>query len=105
MSRIKENTSFICEHCGKEVLPLSNGSYRNHCPYCLYSKHVDIIPGDRLNPCKGLMKPMGIKTNTKKGFQIIHKCLNCGQVKVNRIAENTNQPDDIEKIIKLTENL
>ncbi len=103
MSRNKENTSFNCEYCGKKVLPLSNGSFRNHCPFCLYSKHVDVIPGDRLSSCKGLMEPIGIKMHSKKGFQIMHKCLSCGQIKVNKIAEYTKQPDDIEKIIELTQ--
>ena len=44
---------FVCENCKKEVKPL-NYSSRDHCPYCLYSKHVDINPGDRNNNCKGL---------------------------------------------------
>ncbi len=47
------------------------------------------------------MKPIGIKKNSKKRFQIIHECLICGQIKANKITENTNQPDDIEKIIEL----
>ena len=54
---IDEN--FICENCGKVVKKLGY-SARDHCPYCLYSKHVDIFPGDRENTCKGLLKPMGI---------------------------------------------
>ena len=33
--------SFICEKCGKKVDKLKYSS-RDHCPYCLYSKHVDI---------------------------------------------------------------
>lgn len=37
---------FICEHCGQHV-PKLGYSCRNHCPYCLYSKHVDVNPGDR----------------------------------------------------------
>ena len=35
--------SFICENCGKKVEKLGY-SCRNHCPYCLHSKHVDINP-------------------------------------------------------------
>ena len=45
--------SFTCENCHKEVKPLGYTA-RDHCPYCLYSKHVDINPGDRQNTCKGL---------------------------------------------------
>jgi DNA-directed RNA polymerase subunit RPC12/RpoP len=101
MSREKENTGFICEHCGKIVLPLSNGSYRNHCPFCLYSKHVDILPGDRQSQCGGLMEPISLKYKSAKGYQIIHRCLKCGQQSVNKTAENTVQPDNTEALIKL----
>lgn len=97
----KGNEGFICENCGEEVLPLTNGSYRNHCPKCLYSKHVDEVPGDRLNKCRGLMRPIGIKHKSNKGFQIIHKCLDCGEVKVNIVAENTNQCDSMDEVLKL----
>ena len=38
--------AFVCENCGKEVKKLGY-SCRNHCPECLYSKHVDKNPGDR----------------------------------------------------------
>ena len=64
MSRELENTGFICQNCGKEVLPLTDGSYRNHCPFCLYSLHVDIIPGDRASDCGGIMKPIKIIYNS-----------------------------------------
>lgn len=66
MSRKQENTSFQCEKCGTEVQPLTNGSYRNHCPICLYSKHMDDKPGDRLSKCGGLMKLMGLDYSAKK---------------------------------------
>ena len=32
-------------------------NYTNHCPRCLYSKHVDINPGDRAEQCDGMMEP------------------------------------------------
>lgn len=88
-------------HCGMGVEPLINGSVRNHCPHCLHSRHLDIMPGDRLNDCKGLMRPIGIKTS-KKGMQIIHECTVCGEVKVNKVAEFDDQPDDMDKVIHLT---
>jgi len=101
LSRKNENTGFICGHCGNYVEPLTNGSFRNHCPACLYSLHVDENPGDRSNTCRGLMKPIGVK-NSKKGMQIVHQCTNCGEVKVNIIAEYDHQPDDMDLIIKLS---
>ncbi|HYC79501.1 MAG TPA: RNHCP domain-containing protein, partial [Candidatus Binatia bacterium] len=52
--RTPEN--FVCENCGTKV---SGNGYTNHCPNCLYSKHVDNNPGDRLNKCHGLMEPIG----------------------------------------------
>ena len=55
-----KDEAFICEHCGKSV-PRLNYTARDHCPYCLFSKHVDIMPGDRANQCLGLLKPIGIE--------------------------------------------
>ena len=101
MSRDQENIGFTCEHCGQSVVSLTNGSYRNHCPYCLFSLHVDLIPGDRRNKCGGLMKAIGIQYKSGKGYQIIHRCLRCGEKSVNKVAENTAQPDDINLIIEL----
>ena len=63
---------FICENCHKHVDRL-NYSSRDHCNYCLYSKHVDINPGDRLNECRGLLKPIGIEKH-KDTFKIIYRC-------------------------------
>jgi len=101
VSRKTENTGFTCAYCGAEVKPLTNGSYRNHCPHCLYSLHVDILPGDRDNHCRGLMKPIGIRYHSKKGWQIVHRCQSCGAEKVNRAAVGTAQPDNCETINKL----
>ncbi len=97
----KENSGFTCEHCKRDVLPLTNGSYRNHCPFCLCSKHVDFRPGDRLNDCQGIMDPVGITYKSGKGFQIIHSCEKCKKSTVNKVAEHTVQPDTIDKIIQL----
>lgn len=70
--RLKEN--FLCEVCSYNVI--GNG-YTNHCPKCLYSKHVDIFPGDRSETCKGLMKPIGREEHPKKGSVIHHLCERC----------------------------
>lgn len=87
---------FICEHCQKKVEKL-NYTARDHCPYCLYSKHVDINPGDRCNKCQGLLKPIGIE-KYRNTYKIIYKCLKCNQTHKNIIAMD----DDFEKIIKLS---
>lgn len=93
--RNKENTGFDCEYCGEKVYPLSNGSYRNHCPTCLYSKHVDNTPGDRKSTCGALMLPIDLIYTGNKGYQIVHQCSACKKVQKNKIAEDTIQPDQL----------
>jgi hypothetical protein len=89
MAFIPRQEPFECENCGFDVTPLEHGSCRSHCPKCLYSKHVDNDPGDRLSDCHGLMKPEGIDQDSKKGFVVMHKCEKCGVAKRNKAA-----PDD-----------
>jgi len=98
MARNLENTGFICEHCGEEILPVTNGRYRNHCPFCLYSVHLDILPGDRKSGCKGLMKPVHLTYKSKKGWQVVHQCLTCGMQQACRVAVDTVQPDSQKAI-------
>lgn len=93
--RRKENTGFICDHCGCTVLPLTNGSYRNHCPFCLYSKHLDNLPGDRSSECNGLMVPIEVTYTSKKGYQLTHQCQTCGKYQKNKVAKDTVQPDEL----------
>lgn len=86
--------SFICENCHKKVEKLVYTS-RDHCPYCLYSKHVDIMPGDRSNECKGLLKPIGIE-KFKNTFKIIYKCEKCFKIHKNIMAKDDNMDYIIE---------
>ena len=95
---IKNDSGFICRHCGKEVPPLRYTS-RDHCPHCLYSIHIDNIPGDRANDCLGDLVPMSIENNPKKGFVIVYRCNKCGEVKRNKSAKD----DDFEEILKVSE--
>ena len=89
---------FICENCGKKV-PQLGYSCRNHCPYCLHSKHLDINPGDRSNTCHGLLEPIGIE-KFKNTYKIIYKCLKCNETHKNIMATD----DNFDKIIKLSSN-
>ena len=91
---IDEN--FICDNCHKQVNKL-NYSARDHCPYCLYSKHLDINPGDRANECHGLMEPIGIE-KYKNTYKIIYKCSKCNKLHKNIIADD----DNFDEIIKLS---
>ncbi|MUK89814.1 RNHCP domain-containing protein [Ornithinibacillus sp. L9] len=99
MSKKILNTAFQCEQCGAWVEPLTNGSFRNHCPYCLFSKHMDDKPGDRASFCKGLMEPVEVYFHSKKGYQIVHRCTSCGKIHKNIVAENTVQEDDFLSFI------
>ena len=99
MKRFTEiDEEFICENCGEKVKPLGY-SCRNHCPKCLYSKHVDINPGDREEACHGMLEPIDIEINSKKGYMIIFKCKKCGKITKNKVAEDDNM-DLIYKIIE-----
>ncbi len=91
-----KDEKFICENCHNSVNTL-NYSARDHCPYCLYSKHVDINPGDRQNQCHGLMKPINIE-KYKNTYKIIYRCTLCNQIHKNIVATD----DDFNKIIELS---
>jgi len=95
MAFIKNKEDFVCENCGAEV---KGTGYTNHCPKCLYSKHVDIDPGDRNADCGGLMEPVG--SEFEKGeYHVILKCIKCGAIKRNRISEDDNM-DALINIVK-----
>ena len=98
----KNDSGFICQNCGFEVLPLGYSS-RNHCPKCLCSLHLDVNPGDRASDCGGIMDPISAEADAKKGYIIVHKCRKCGAIRKNKAAnEAKTQPDNIDLIIKLT---
>ncbi len=88
---IRTEENFVCQNCGRGVV--GNG-YTNHCPTCLFSKHVDINPGDRKNLCGGIMEPISIDQK-RGGYVIVHRCTKCGAEKRNRAADN----DSVEAII------
>ena len=103
---------FICHHCKKEVITSKKSGVqnRNHCPYCLYSIHLDLkIPGDRKSVCGGEMKPLGLtfkKTKPEKykgsnrgELMLIHQCCNCGKLSINRIAGDDN-PQEILRVFQ-----
>jgi len=87
---ITKNTSFVCQNCDTKNSPAKK-TCRNHCKECLYSLHLDKeIPGDRASKCLGLMKPIEIGQNSKKGFFVIHQCTKCGKTIRNKLAEDDN---------------
>lgn len=86
---------FVCEHCGASV---EGNGYTDHCPICLWSKHVDVNPGDRAANCGGAMKPVGVEIKGD-GKIIYYQCQKCGlKHRVKAVPE-----DNFEAILKLTE--
>jgi len=97
------NDGFTCGSCGASVPPTAGSTPRNHCPFCLWCRHVDINPGDRANECKGLMRPIGIYTHSRKQYVILHECTKCGaRVKAKAIMGDSNASDNFEKILELS---
>lgn len=93
------NESFTCEQCD-EAVSKAEKTCRNHCSKCLWSKHVDEkIPGDRESTCKGLMEPIAILHNSKKGEQIVHQCTICGEKKTNKVIPDDNR----DKIVQISQ--
>lgn len=93
----KIDEAFVCENCGKQINPLGY-TCRDHCKYCLHSKHVDINPGDREEECHGDLEPIRVELDSKKGYVIIYKCKKCGAIRKNKAAED----DNMDLIIELT---
>ena len=87
---------FICENC-HNLVKQRKYTARDHCPNCLYSKHLDILPGDRLNDCHGLLKPIGIE-KFKDTYKIIYKCEKCNMLHKNIMAKD----DNMDLIIELS---
>ena len=94
---IPRNDGFICDKCGTNVPPAPR-TFRNHCPFCLTSKHVDnTTPGDRASTCQGLMPAIAYEGTDPDQLDLIHRCQLCGQKKRNRTAPD----DDKNKIWQL----
>ena len=86
---------FVCEHCGTHV---KGNGYTNHCPRCLWSKHVDVMPGDRAEGCGGMMKPTAVEGTTPH-YRIVHTCERCGTVRRVDVAKH----DSDESLLALVE--
>jgi hypothetical protein len=102
---------FLCAHCHGFVSTESGFSgvqNRNHCPYCLWSRHLDLYAGgDRLSACKAMMEPIGLTlkaTRKKYGpcrseLMLIHSCKECSNLSINRIAAD----DDSQTVFTIFE--
>jgi DNA-directed RNA polymerase subunit RPC12/RpoP len=105
-----EADAFMCLHCSAEVSiqsMLAGVQNRNHCPYCLCSRHMDHAQaGDRLSACKAIMLPVGLtvkRSHNKYGrsmageLMLIHWCSECGKLSINRIAAD----DQVEGLMEI----
>ncbi len=89
--RQTEDEGFVCCHCGWRVARDAQGTRnRNHCPQCLWSRHLDVQPGDRAAACGGAMKPVAVSARDDGEWSIVHRCEQCGAVRLNRIAGDDN---------------
>ena len=90
---------FTCAHCHaivSSVHMLSGVNNRNHCPYCLWSCHLDLYAaGDRLSACKAPMQPIGLTMKRGRNkyqqdslgeLMLVHQCTGCKTLSINRIA-------------------
>ncbi len=84
--------SFACGHCGVDVsLDAPGTSHRNHCPSCLWSRHLDRnVPGDRKAECPGGMEPIAVTVRGERRWMLIHRCTRCGRLRMNRTAADDN---------------
>jgi hypothetical protein len=84
---IRQKEDFVCENCGQKNM---GTGYTNHCSECLFSKHVDNIPGDRANSCGGMMEPVSITLKGGLPDKIVQRCLKCGHEHRNKIDDTDN---------------
>jgi hypothetical protein len=83
--------SFRCRHCRLDVSISAPGTrHRNHCPSCLWSRHLDELPGDRAAGCAGAMEPIAVAVRDDGEWALVHRCEACSAVRLNRIAGDDN---------------
>ncbi|WP_277557339.1 RNHCP domain-containing protein [Ereboglobus sp. PH5-10] len=81
-----------CRHCGGEFSLNAPGTrHRNHCPWCLWSIHLDDKPGDRNSDCHGGMEPIAVSACPDGEWLIVHQCKTCFVVHINRIAGDDSE--------------
>jgi hypothetical protein len=91
LSRSRER-SFRCRNCALQVsLDAPGTAHRNHCPNCLWSRHLDDdAPGDRAADCGAVMEPVAISVRGDGEWVLVHRCTWCDEVHLNRTAGDDN---------------
>ncbi len=88
---------FKCAQCGHAT---SGDGYTNHCPNCLWSKHVDVTPGDRSEKCQGMMRPVEVEGNLPGKLKVIHICTLCGARRRCKLRDDDNM-DVVTELMRL----
>lgn len=98
--RRNETAPFRCGRCRSMIEPpAAGGRYRNHCPLCLTSRHVDAArPGDRACPCRALMPAVGTYFRPGGEQMLVHRCNGCGAERTNRVAAD-DHPVALRRLI------
>ena len=104
-SRVRTNPvhrdeDFTCAHCGAEVRAHGRTA-RDHCPHCLRSLHVDVVPGDRAADCGGILDPVGVDRRGDD-WVIRYRCRTCGADRTNRAILDGDVPDDWQAVVALS---
>lgn len=90
---------FTCIHCDLPIScapALAGVINRNHCPICLWSRHLDWREaGDRRSNCRAAMEPVGLTLKPSRNkyaqerdgeLMLVHRCTHCSKLVANRIA-------------------
>lgn len=97
---IRRDESFTCVHCGHDVGPLRRTD-RDHCPRCLRSLHVDVVPGDRANACGGVLDPVGVEIRGKDTV-LRYRCRRCGATHRVRAVLDGPDADEWEAVVAVS---
>lgn len=98
VSRVRTNPimrdeAFTCAACGRDVPPHGRTA-RDHCPHCLCSLHVDVVPGDRAEGCGGILRATALELRSGEDWRLRYRCERCGAERVNRVLSDGEPPDD-----------
>ncbi|NJL31251.1 MAG: RNHCP domain-containing protein [Phycisphaerales bacterium] len=100
-SRSDSEKGFNCVRCRQWVSLQSYGTrHRNHCPYCLWSRHLDEQAGDRQCACRSPMEPIGIEVRGDGEWALIHRCRGCGLIRTNRIAGDDHELSLLQLVLR-----
>jgi len=84
--------TFQCICCRQPIRTSALGTrHRNHCPHCLWSRHVDDAIGDRGSACNQPMAPIAVTVDDCGEWSLVHRCTGCGRLRTNRIAGDDSE--------------